>query len=162
MLKTKSMIMKKLLLPILLLFATGAYSVCYSQVKAPEKVAMAFHKKFPKAQNVKWGLENAHEYEADFVSNGQQLSANFKTNGEWVETEQDISASALPSRISNAVKHDYRGADIKDAAHIWSPNGQSYEIDAELKEKNIELVYSKNGKLLSHSVTKDNDKGDGD
>lgn len=154
--------MKKLLLPILLLFATGAYSVCYSQVKAPKKVAMAFNKKFPKAQNVKWGMENAHEYEADFVNNGQQMSANFKTNGKWVETEQDISANALPDKILNAVKHNYQGAEIKGAAHVWSPNGESYEIDAEVKEKNMELVFSKNGKLLSHSMTKDNDESDGD
>ena len=154
--------MKKLILPILMLLAIGTYSECYSQVKVPEKVTKAFSKKFPNAQKVKWGMENADEYEADFVNNGRQISANFKTNGKWVETEQDISASALPGEIHNAVMHDYKGVEIKGAAHVWNPNGERYEIDAEVKEKNMELVYSASGKLLTHSVTKDNDEGDGD
>ncbi|HKI47054.1 MAG TPA: PepSY-like domain-containing protein [Balneolales bacterium] len=154
--------MKKLILPILLLFTIGTYSVCYSQIKVPEKVSKAFNKKFPHAQKVKWGMENVHEYEADFVNKGQQMSANFKTNGIWVETEQDISASALPTTVRDAVNHDYKGAKIKGAARVQNPNGERYEIDAEVKEDNMELVYSTRGKLLSHSVIKDNDEGDGD
>lgn len=153
--------MKKIILLVLMLFMAGAYTATFGQ-NVPSVVKMAFSKKFPKAQNIKWGMENSHEYEADFVNNGQQLSANFKTNGKWVETEQDISIKALPNEIKEAVKRDYPGAELKDAAHVWNPNGEQYEIDTEVKEKNMELVYSATGKLLSHSVTKDNDESDGD
>ncbi len=154
--------MKKLILPLLMTITLGAYTVAYAQKMPTKSVQKAFNKKFPNAQNVKWGMENAHEYEADFMNKGQQMSANFKTNGKWVETEQDISIKALPNKIKEAINHDYPGVKLKDAAHIWNQNGQRYEIDAEVKENNMEVVYSANGKLLSHSVTKDNDEGDGD
>ncbi len=153
--------MKKLILPVLLILAIGAYTSCYAQ-KVPDSVKMAFTKKFPQAKNVKWGMENAHEYEAEFVNNGQKLSANFKTNGTWVETEQDISVSDLPANITKNLKANYPDVELKGASHIWNPIGEQYEIAAEVKEKNVEFVYSADGKLLSHTQLKENDEADGD
>ena len=41
----------------------------------------------PAATDVKWGKESAKEYEAEFRLNGNNVSANFGSDGAWVETE---------------------------------------------------------------------------
>lgn len=151
----------KLVLPILLILIIGIYNGIYAQA-VPQRVQAAFGKKFPHAQKVKWSMENAHQYEADFVDDGRRISANFEMNGRWVETERDISTSELPQIIWKAVKRDYPRAEIKDVAHVWNPDREQFEIDAEVKGKNVELVYLTNGKLLHHSPAKDTEVGDGD
>lgn len=152
--------MKKLML-IVLILGFGASTYCYGQ-NVPNSVKMAFNKKFPGAKKVHWGKESANEYEAEFVNSGQKLSANFKTDGKWVETEQDISVKSLPENIHSAVKKDFPNAELKDAAHVWNPKGEVYEIGAEVHEKNMELVYSANGKLISHTQVNESDEADGD
>ncbi len=60
-------------------------------INVPIAVKEAFAKKFPAATNIKWGKENTSEYEAEFKLNGRSASANFLTDGSWVETDMEIS-----------------------------------------------------------------------
>src|SRR5216683_4680125 len=62
----------------------------------PAAVQKAFEQKFPKATKVGWGKENEKEWEAEFTFNGSKLSANFTSDGVWVETEKEIAISELP------------------------------------------------------------------
>ena len=80
------------------------------QVKVPEAVKNAFAKMFPGATNVKWGKENAKEYEAEFKLNKQAVSANFGLDGSWVETETVIPVTDLPAAVTTAINTKYPGA----------------------------------------------------
>ena len=91
--------MKKLFLAITTMFAISASGYA---IDVPKAVADAFAKKFPAATNIKWGKENAKEYEAAFKLNGKSVSANFLTDGSWVETESEINTAELPAAVTTA------------------------------------------------------------
>lgn len=142
-------ILKTIVFAISLFFLTGA--VYAQSINVPAKVQSAFNKKFPHAKKVKWSKENAHEYEADFMVNGQKYSTDFKPNGKWIEAEKAISVSALPSNIRKAFMEKYPNARILGVSYVLKPMQQQFEIDAQVKGKRKEFVYSARGKLLSHS-----------
>jgi len=66
-----------LLLPAIFM----ATIVCGQKVIVPEAVKAAFTKKFPNATNIKWGKEDAKEYEAEFKNNNISIAANFAADG---------------------------------------------------------------------------------
>ena len=79
--------MKKLIM-MLTLVASIAFSACGQKLdasKVPAAVKAAFAKKFPGA-TAEWGKENSKEYEAEFKLDGKSASANFLTDGSWLET----------------------------------------------------------------------------
>lgn len=77
-----------------------SFNACGQNAKdVPAKVKAGFDQKFPGVQNVKWGKENANEWEAEFKMNAKEYSANFNADGSWLETEYEISASEIPARL---------------------------------------------------------------
>jgi hypothetical protein len=131
--------MKKLLLLPLTMISLG---IC-AQMKAPTAVANAFSKKFADAKQVKWGKENAKEYEADFSLNGTKMSANFDLQGNWKETETEITVSNLPEAVVKSIKAKHPSATIEGASKIEKADGKIiYEADIKLngKKKELELL----------------------
>lgn len=143
----------------------------------PSKVKEAFSKKFPNAQQVEWGKENATEFEAEFTLNSTHMSANFDPQGNWKETEVEITHSNLPAAVQKTLKSDYSEAEIKHIYKVTQPgktlfeiavaneNGEKYEENEEENEhgekeeadeegKNIhELIFTANGKLVKKEGT---------
>ena len=108
----------------------------------PDAVTAAFKSKFPIATNIKWGKENATEYEAEFKLNNSAVSANFKTDGRWVETETTIPVTDLPAAVSIAINTKYPGAVINKTEKTEMPGNKIiYEaaITINGKKKGVEL-----------------------
>ncbi|MBN8836798.1 MAG: PepSY-like domain-containing protein [Sphingobacteriia bacterium] len=138
--------MKKLF--ILLSFISIAF-VTTAQTKIPVTVENAFKQKFPNAQNVKWAKESKTEYEAAFTINGKKASANFNTKGEWVETEMQIDASAIPAAAVNLIKEKYALATIKEVYSIEKADGKKeYEVEITINKKSKELFFDKDWKFI--------------
>ena len=111
-------------------------------LKVPDAVKNAFAVKFPGATNVKWGKENAKEYEAEFKLNNNSVSANFSLNGSWVETESVIPAADLPATVTSVIHTKYPAAVITLAEKTEQPGNKTmYEISFTVngKKKSIEL-----------------------
>lgn len=126
---------------VLALVVAGSSANCQS-VKIPEAVKTAFNAKYPDATNVKWGKENAKEYEAEFKLNNNSVSANFGPDGSWVETESVIPAAALPPAVMATVKAKYPGAPITLAEKTEQPgNKVLYEVTVKVngKKKSMEV-----------------------
>lgn len=127
-----------LLLPAICLAATAPAQ----NITVPAVVKTAFTAKYPGATHVKWGKESAKEYEAEFKLNNTGVSANFKMDGSWVETETVIAVSELPAAISSAIKAKYPSASITLAEKTEQPgNKVLYEVTIMVngKKKGIEL-----------------------
>lgn len=132
--------MKKLIIVFVAVIITGVSA--HGQVKVSDAAKKAFAEKFPNATDVKWGKENAKEYEAEFKLNGQPVSANFKLDGSWVETESSIPVPDLPAAVSNAIKTKYPGAPVLKAEKTEKSGGKTiYETIIKIhgKKKEIEL-----------------------
>jgi opacity protein-like surface antigen len=145
-LPTKLNQMKKLFLAIVSILVISASSYA---ADVPKAVADAFAKKFPAATNIKWGKENAKEYEAEFKLNGKSVSANFLTNGSWIETESEINTAELPAAVTSAVKLKYADAVMLKIFKIETAKGKiTYETEFKTGNKKKELIFNAEGDLI--------------
>ena len=136
--------MKKIILVAVAVIC--AYATSFATSKTPIAAIVAFNKKFPNATNVKWGKENAHNYEAAFKLNGITYSANFSDSGEWLETESPITFNQLPEKVQQAFNLVHKGAKVKAAAQIeTSKQGTIYEVEITKGIKTVEFFYNANG-----------------
>jgi hypothetical protein len=133
--------MKQLLLIACSIIGIATTS-CSQKLKVPDAVTKAFNSKYPGASDVKWGKESAKEYEAEFKLNGNNVSANFGTDGAWVETETSIKINDLPVAVVDAIKKKYPGAVITTAEKLEERGDKLlYEtvIKVNGKKKTLEL-----------------------
>lgn len=126
-----------------------AYATSFAQSKTPTAVTTAFNQKFPYATKVKWGKENAYEYEASFEWKGEKLSANFSDTGEWLETESPIAFNQLPEKVQSAFNVAHKGATVKAVAKIETSKGiTKFEVEFKQGVKTVELFYTADGKEI--------------
>ncbi|WP_316633107.1 PepSY-like domain-containing protein [uncultured Flavobacterium sp.] len=119
--------MKKL---ILMFAAIVMFCNCSFAMTPPKAVKGAFDKKFPTATKISWGKESAKEWEAEFTLDGIKISAVFYEDGKWLETEQEVKASALPKAVADAIKAKYPDWKIAEADKTESAKlGSIYEAD---------------------------------
>lgn len=151
--------MKNLIFLIALVLGFGFTAI--SQVEVPANVKDGLTKKFPTATKVKWEKENDVEFEASFKLDGKSMSANFDTQGKWLETEWEIRIKELPETVVNAVTDKYPGFKIDVAEYCETPDFTGYEMEIEKKEGKLEvekeIQVSKDGKSIKE-LTEETDE----
>ncbi len=134
---------------MVLFIALIVVNISVFAINIPKAVADAFVKKFPAATNIKWIKENAKEYEAEFKLNGKSVSANFLTDGSWVETEAEISIAELPVAVAAAVKTKHPGAVVLKAYKIETAKGRViYETEIKTGNKKTEMILNADGTFV--------------
>ena len=129
------------------IFVTLTAGLVAQKTNVPAKVTTAFNAKFPGAKDVKWGKESKTEYEAEFKLNGNGISANFKADGSWTETESVIKVSELPVAVVTAINKKYPGAVISKAEKVEMPGKTAYETSFKLKGKKKSLELNADGSI---------------
>ena len=140
-------------LVVTVLFFVSACSINLAQKVKPENVPTsvmsAFKSKFPNVTKVKWSLENANEYEAEFKLDGKGKSANFDKDGKWLETETEISRSELPKVVIDAIAKQYPGYKIEEVELAETNDIPSfYSVNIELKDKEYDIEIKSNGEII--------------
>ena len=133
--------MKKIF-SLLLAVACVAATAHAQNIVVPAAVKNAFQSKYPDATDVKWGKENSKEFEAEFKLGNTSVSANFKTDGSWVETETVVPITDLPAAVSTAITTKNPGAVITLAEKLDMPGNKTlYEVSFRVngKRKSMEL-----------------------
>jgi len=139
--------MKNILFIGQLLFASISMQ---AQLKVPVVITSAFSKQFPDAMNMKWGKENAKEYEVEFQSKNIKMSANYDLQGNWRETETEITIKDLPEAVVQSIHTKYPGSVISGADKIEKPGGKIiYEADIKTNGKKKEVELFEDGKFLT-------------
>ncbi|CAN5606288.1 hypothetical protein BH10BAC5_BH10BAC5_22030 [soil metagenome] len=143
--------MKKRIIGILALICLFAVTVqvskaAVSKIVVPEAVKTAFSQKYSGASSEKWGKENASEYEVEFTMNSTKMSANFKSDGTWVETESKIDISLAPEKVINAAKDQFPKYKVTAVYKIESAsNGIKYEVEMKSGKKKKEVILKEDG-----------------
>ncbi|WP_339608731.1 PepSY-like domain-containing protein [uncultured Roseivirga sp.] len=130
-----------------------------AQVEAPKAVQDAFKAKFTNAKSVEWEMEEEGEYEANFKMNKVEMSANFKSDGTWLETETEIKEKNLPEAVIATLKAKYDGYKVEETTKIEKPNGVvQYEAEIEKGEETLEVIFNANGTVISSKVVNEDDE----
>ncbi len=117
-------------------------------INVPKAVSDAFAKKFPGATNVKWDKENANEYEAEFKINGRSGSANFLTDGSWVESELEVGNTELPAAVTSAIKTKHPAGILIKAFKIETAKGTTtYEAEIKTGNKKKGMIMNADGSM---------------
>ncbi len=125
------------------------------KVEVPELVKNAFKAKYPSITKVKWGIEKAGEYEAEFKINKAEVSVLYDEKGNILETETEIKTSELPTAVLRSIEKDFAGYKIEEAEKNESKGVITYEVEVEKGKLEYELTYDANGKLLKKEEEKE-------
>lgn len=149
--------MKKLSLGIIL--ALFGITVACAQQKVPAEVQKSFNQKFPESKSVKWEMENASEWEAEFKMNGKEKSAGFDLQGNWQQTETEIKVAELPDAITNAIRTQFAGYKVEEPEMLEMANGEvAYEVELEKGKEEWEAVFATDGSLKSKKQLQDDNE----
>lgn len=141
-----------------LLFMFAVYSNAQDKkVDVPAAAKSAFATKFPQASNVKWSLEKAGEYEAEFKSGKVETSAVFDSKGILLETETEIKENEMPQAVRNTLSKDFAGFKLDEIEKTDASGTISYEMEASKDGKKYEVVFDAQGKLLKKKEMKEED-----
>ena len=130
----------------------------FSQKSAPENIKKEFAKKYPTAQNVKWGSEGDNEWEAEFKMNEKEMSASYDNSGKWLETETEISSKELPSEVTSTIKEEFAGYKTGEMSIIENPELKGFEIALKKGKTSLEVIFDNNGIVLKKSDVKEDDE----
>jgi Putative beta-lactamase-inhibitor-like, PepSY-like len=140
--------MKNAFIVLMAAITIGLSANCQG-IKVPDTVKNAFTAKYPNATNVKWGKENAKEYEAEFKMNNTAVSANFGLDGSWVETETTIAETDLPAAVINAIHAKFPGGKITRAEKLEKPGDKTfYETVTKVNGKSKEVEMNPDGSFV--------------
>lgn len=145
-----------------MILAIFSFSACGQKTDVPAKTKTAFDQKFPTAKKVKWDKENETEWEAEFKMNGEEYSANFTSDGTWMETEYEIEKSEIPEAVQKTLDNEFAGYDIEEVEVSETMDGKVYEFAMEKDETDLEVAISPDGKVVKKEVKKEEDEEDND
>ena len=121
----------------------------------PEKVKTAFDQKFPGARKVKWGKENATEWEAEFALNSKEYSANFNVDGNWLETEYEIGEEEIPAAVTKTLDKEYPGYKLIESETSETAKGKLYEFEIKTGKGKMEIAVNADGTFFKKESKKE-------
>jgi hypothetical protein len=121
----------------------------------PAKVKTNFDQKFKGAQKVKWGKENATEWEAEFTMNNKEYSANFNANGTWLETEYKIGEKEIPVAVTKTLVKEFPGYKLLKSEVSETAKGKVFELEVQTGKTKMEVAINAEGTLIKKEPVKD-------
>jgi len=137
--------------------------------KIPKAVMDALKAKFPNAKIDKWTKENDKGkvvYDIEFKENGKKAEADIFEDGTLQNFEKEFDAKELPKAVTDAVEKKYPKAKMKEVMEVTEIKDKKevhggFEIVLETADKKeVEVVVSKEGKILEDSTEKKDEKKD--
>ena len=134
---------------------------CAQKQTSPAAVQAAFKAKFPTVQKAKWDMEDQNEWEAEFKTDGKEMSANFSTDGTWLETETELKAADLPQAVKDAIASQFAGYKMEEASMVQTAEmAAGYEVELEKGETTIEVLFGADGTVIKQKTEKEEDDKD--
>lgn len=115
----------------------------------PEAVQKAFEKKYPAEDDPDWEIDSNGNYESHFKIKGIKYRADYRPNGQWIETETSIDEKDLPKAIKKIIKEKYDGdiAEVEKVDHY--SKGLFYDVEFNRKGKNKDVEFKEDGIVIN-------------
>lgn len=149
--------MKKIIVSAFLLATISFYGQATTQNQKyvpPVEARMAFEKEFPKS-TPEWRLEYGGDdddeqlFVADFVMQGDKVSAYYNLRGEMQVLEHAITSNQVPKSIKSYLKKNYPTYKIVEAVKVRdSKKAYTYEIGLQSDSKFYDAVFDDGGDFL--------------
>jgi hypothetical protein len=147
--------MKRIILTVILAVSAMTLFSCekYEDGKPVKSVREAFAEMYPDARDVKWDMELTGwkvSFETGTPPDVKESEAWYDRNGNWLRTETDLLASALPQVVKDALAaSEYASAvlDAGDVEFVETPDGNFYQLEVILKGLEVKLKVSEDGKI---------------
>lgn len=125
---------------------------CQEQVigqSVPDAVQTSFEKKYPNEDGPDWEVDSHGNYESHFKMNGIKYRADFRPDGQWIETETSIDKKDLPKAIRNAIEKKYNGeiSEVEKVDH--HSKGIFYDVEFKRKGKNKDIEFRADGTVIN-------------
>jgi len=130
------------------LIAINSIISCTSVKDLPIAVNEAFARKFSNADNLKWEKENDDEWEAEFKLDGEEYSANFTNDGQWLETEHEVEQGKVPQNIKAVLTDKYPDFKLKETEISETAEGKFYEFELKTNGTLLEVAIDETGKIV--------------
>lgn len=128
-----------------------AFTLACSEVEEdetiPESVAQAFEKMYPDAQEVEWEKEE-DIWEAEFMENAHEVSAEFTAAGGWIESETTLQRNEVPAPVVQAVLAKYPNAEFLEFEEVRGVEFMAYEVEFSFEGEEMEILISGSGVIL--------------
>lgn len=117
------------------------------QSEVPSVVVNNFKKEFPKAKDVEWE-KKGDVYNVEFeIGLFTDYEAWYKESGKIIKYTQEIPNRDIPKAIKETIKKQFDGYKVDDAKKLVENNIEFYLVEIEKKNDELNLVFSKDGKL---------------
>lgn len=136
--------MKNAILIFLVFFSCFAIAQKVSEKEVPNIVKSTFLLSNPDQTNVKWEKEKEN-YEANFKIGKTERTMLLDSNGNTLETEEEISVKKLPAKALAYIQKKYPNKKIKEAAIITDAKGT---ITFEAQVTSFDLIFDKQGTYI--------------
>jgi hypothetical protein len=149
--------MKQFVIIPAFLFVCGSLNAQQlKEAEVPKAVKDAQQQNFPGSRVTKWEKEGSN-YEAEFIVQKVETSADFDGNGTMLSTETEIKVSELPQNITDYFTKNKPGKKIKEASRIILTTG---DLNYEAEVEGVDYIFDTNGNLLKteSDMGKDDDK----
>lgn len=121
-----------------------------SSREVPQVVQSAFAKKYP-GKTPNWELQ-PYGYEAVFIENGIEYEAEYSSNGQWLETEYELTSdNGFSEVVLDKVRAQYPSGTIKKREIEITPQGIFYEVEVVNNGNEVELYFDGRGNRAPNS-----------
>ena len=145
----------KRLYTVFVMMAVAAMSLIscekYEDGKPLKNVRDVFAEMYPNARDVEWDWDITCwnvSFELGSYPGVKECEAWYDMDANWIRTETDIFASALPQSVKDALAaSEYASAaiDARDIDYVETPEGNFYKLDMNFKGVEIKLKVSEDG-----------------
>ncbi len=115
------------LLIVALLSVSASYA---SESPATPAAFISFNTSYPKAQEIKWSKVDSYE-KVNFKMDGQEQTAFFTQDGEWIATTRNIPLEQLPKALKENLKNEMNDFWITDLIIMSTGSGDTYYVQLE-------------------------------
>ena len=145
--------MKRIFFILTITFSLASLSSFASDIKVSPAALESFKYTFKNASEVNW-TAGENFYKADFMQDGQYLTAFFDGDGTFLAVTKNITSTQLPVKLQTSLKKQQEGFWITNLIEVAKEYGTSYYVTLENADTRIILKASGNSWEVYQKVTK--------